>query len=186
MEVDCTDSDHDDILASIKGDEDAYANLVVRYQAKVFNQMWRFTRDPNVLEELVQEVFIEVYRSLKSFKGKAPFLHWIRRIATRVGYRYWKHEARSRRLREEIERQSDWKRYSTENPEPSEAAEYLHNLLAQLPIKERLVLSLIYFEECNNREIAERTGWSEGLVRVRAHRARQRLKKLLENAGFGR
>ena len=186
MEAIHAESDWADIRATLRGDVDAYARLVSRYQAQVFNQMWRFTRDPNVQEELVQEVFIEVYRSLKSFKARSPFLHWIRRIATRVGYRYWKYKAKGKRLREAIEQQPMPKWAKPEDQEPSEAAACLHELLAKLPTKDRLVLTLIYFEECDGKEIAERVGWSESLVRVRAHRARQKLKKLLGEAGFGR
>ena len=186
MAADCAESDWADIRAGVEGDEEAYARLVARYQDRVFSQMWRFSRDPGVQEELAQEVFIEVYRSLKSFRGRAPFLHWIRRIATRVGYRYWKHEAKSRRLRDAIYNQPDRKWSEPGKLEPSEAAETLHELLSRLCAKDRLVLTLIYFEECDNREIATRMGWSENLVRVRAHRARRRLRKLLEEAGFGR
>ena len=50
----------------------------------------------------------------------------------------------------------------------------------------RLILTLQYFEECDTREIASRTGWSRTLVKVRAFRARRKLKALLTEAGFGR
>lgn len=83
LQAPVTESDWLDIQASLNGDEQAYARLVVRYQAQVFNQMWRFTRERDELDELVQEVFIEVYKNLNKFKGRAPFLHWVRRIATR-------------------------------------------------------------------------------------------------------
>lgn len=185
LETARTGADWDDIRASLDGDDGAYARIVERYQAQVFSQMWRFSRDPDVQQELVQEVFIEVYRSLKRFKGEAPFLHWIRRIATRVGYRYWKYEARKKRLRDAMEQEPLLGLHAPEEQEPSEAAEYLHRFLAQLRPKDRLVLSLMYFEDLSTREIAERLGLRENLVRVRAHRARQKLKKLLEQAGFG-
>jgi RNA polymerase sigma-70 factor (ECF subfamily) len=179
-------TDWSDIRASLEGDESAYARLVERYQDRIFSQMWRFTRDPSVQEELVQEVFIDVYRSLKTFRGKAPFLHWIRRIATRVGYRYWKQEARRRRVEDAVESRLVDAAPSPEEESPSEAAERLHEILGRLRPKERLLLTLIYFEECDTREIAERTGWNVNLVRVGAHRARQKLKKLLEEEGFRR
>ncbi|MBI4829966.1 MAG: RNA polymerase sigma factor [Candidatus Lindowbacteria bacterium] len=186
MEAVHAESDWADIRATLGGDEDAYARLVLRYQAQVFKQMWRFARDPDVQEELVQEVFIEVYRSLRSFKGRAPFLHWICRVATRVGYRYWKYEAKGRRLREAIEQQPIPEWAEPEDQAPSEAACCLYELLARLSTKDRLLLTLIYFEECDGKAIAERLGWSENLVRVRAHRARERLKKLLLETGVGR
>ena len=66
-----------------------------------------------------------------------------------------------------------------------EAAERLYGLLGQLPPQERVVLTLYYFEECGTREIAERMGWSRSLVKVRAHRARKKLRKLMEQ-GTGR
>jgi len=185
LETPATDADRRDIAASLDGDEDAFARLVARYQAEVFKQMWRFTRDPGVQDELVQQVFVEVYRSLRGYRERAPFLHWLRRIATRVGYRYWKQEARDRRLRAAVESEAAVRR-PPEEQDPSEASELLHTFLAQLKPKDRLVLSLRYFEGCDGQEIAERMGWSPTLVHVRAHRARQKLRGLLEAAGHGR
>ena len=49
-----------------------------------------FSRQPAVAEEMVQDVFVEAYLSLRGFRGSAPFAHWLQKIATRVGYRYWK------------------------------------------------------------------------------------------------
>jgi DNA-directed RNA polymerase specialized sigma24 family protein len=49
-----------------------------------------------ILDQLVQDVFVEAYMSLKGFRGRAPFLHWLRRVATRVGFRYWKSRTRKK------------------------------------------------------------------------------------------
>ena len=67
--------------------------------------------------------------------------------------------------------------------EAAEAAETLHNLLGQLPPRDRLVLTLLYLEELSVAQAAEQTGWSRTMVKVQAHRARKKLKKLLEAAG---
>ncbi len=56
--------------------------------------MTRFTRDERMLEELVHDVFVEAYFSLDGYRGDAPFEHWLQRIATRVGYRYWTRRGR--------------------------------------------------------------------------------------------
>ncbi len=181
-----TAEDQLDIRSSLDGDEKAYARLVKRYEAQVAAQMWRFTRDRTVLEELVQDVFVEAYLSLPGFSGRAPFLHWLRKIATRVGYRYWKNKIRDEQRQGALTAWHIEGLRTAEVQPPSEAAELLHSLLLQLPPKDRLVLSLFYFEECDTREIAKRTGWSRTLVKVRAHRARQKLRILLEEAGFGR
>ena len=178
--------DQVDIVASLNGDGEAYARVVQHYQNQVAAQMWRFTRDPAVLEELVQDVFVEAYLSLKGFRGRAPFLHWLRRVATRVGYRYWKSQVR-KRDREEVLRETSLNLATApEDPTPSEAAEALYGLLARLPPPDRLVLTLFYFAECDTNEIASRTGWNRTLVKVRLHRARKKLKALLNEAGIRR
>ena len=81
------------------GDGDAYARLIERYQGPIAQQMWRFTRDPDRHAELVQDVFVNAYASLRSYRGAAPFLHWLRKIAVRTGYAYWRQSKRARRER---------------------------------------------------------------------------------------
>ena len=80
----------------LAGDGSAYRALIERHQGRVSSMMWRFSRDAEVHRELVQEVFVQVYESLGSYRAEAPFEHWLVRIATRVGYRYWKRERRAR------------------------------------------------------------------------------------------
>ena len=172
-------TDRKDIAACLSGDKDSYARLVRRYESQITKLMWRFSRDPGMCEELVQEVFVEAYLSLSSFRGEAPFLHWLRRIGSRVGYRFWKEQARAKSTVPladfdaiEIE--------AADTVDPSVAAEVLHSLLAQLPRADRLVLTLMYFEQCSTREIAERMGWSRAVVKMRAFRARRKLKAIAE------
>ena len=181
-----SEADRQDIAGSLAGDGEAYARLVRRYQDRVAAQMWRFTRDEVILDQLVQDVFVEAYLSLKGFRGHAPFLHWLRRVATRVGYRYWKSKALARE-REEALTEAALKRAAVpEELTPSEAAELLYRLFAKLSPPDRLVLTLFYFEDCDLGEISVRAGWTRTLVKVRLHRARKRLKALLNEAGIGR
>lgn len=174
-----------DVRSALAGDDEAYARIVRRYQPLLFRQMHRFTRDRAVLDELVQEAFVEAWFSLKSYRAKAPFLHWLRRIATRVGYRYWKQLERRRRLDSAAREQAQ---AAPANPDaaPDDAGEVVFAYLERLPPPDRLVLTLSYLDECSTKEIADRTGWSPTLVRVRAHRARQRLKRILEDEGIER
>jgi len=181
-----SEMDQRDIAASLNGDGEAYARLVQHYQDQVVAQMWRFTRDTAVLEELVQEVFVEAYLSLKGFRGRAPFLHWLRRVATRVGYRHWKSQVRKRDREEALTGTRLKLATAPADLSPCEAAEALYSMFAKLPSQDRLVLTLFYFDECDMNEIASRTGWNRTLVKVRLHRARKRLKALLNEAGIGR
>ena len=175
--------DASDIEAARKGDEEAFARVVRRYQPLVYRQMFRFTRDRVVLDELVHEAFVEAYFSLKGFRGTAPFLHWLRRIATRVGYRHWKRADRQRRIQDAAHNRA----YIAlpQGPHaPSDDGDVVFAYLQQLAPPDRLVLTLMYLEECDNDEIAERTGWRPTLGRVRAHRDRKRLKRILEDGGI--
>jgi len=169
-----------DIPLAADGDEAAARRLYERYEPAISRQMWRFSRDPVVHQELVQEVWVSVFLSLSKFRGQAPFLHWIRRIATNAGYRYWKREARRAEQREAYVNEQRSEPPAAEPSTPADAAERLHGLLARLKPDYRLVLTLFYFEECSVNEIAEQTGWSLSKVKVCNMRAREKLKALLE------
>lgn len=175
------ESDRRDIQASLEGDGDAYARLVERYQGLVAAYMWRFTRDRVTCEELAHDVFVEAYLSLGTFRGTAPFLHWIRKIATRVGYRHWKKLARDRSYAS-VPLETWEARQIPDEPgtDPHRAAEQVRTLLSRLPPRDQLVLTLLYLEECTVQEAAELTGWSGTMVKVQAYRARKKLRKLLE------
>jgi RNA polymerase sigma-70 factor (ECF subfamily) len=174
----------EDIRRSRQGDSDAYRRLIERHQEHVSGILWKFSRDRLVHEELVQDVFVEAYMSLGSYRAKAPFAHWLARIATRVGYHYWKQMAR-RRERESYTLE-EWDQMPDEPPErmdPSQAASLVHRLLAQLRPRDRLVLTLRFLEGCNVAETARRTGWTKSMVKVQTQRAKKRLEKLIGPAG---
>lgn len=174
--------DQHDISASLAGDGGAYARLVQRHQNAVARYLWRFTRDRAVLEELVQEVFVEAYFSLRRFRGRGPLVAWLRAIATRVGYRFWKRR-RHERSREAVPlTQVQRALASPEQASPEQAAEWLHAVLSRLAPRDRLVLTLQYVEGLSVAEVSRLTGWTKTLVKVRSHRARGRLKKLLERS----
>ncbi len=187
LDTSTSETDRLDIKASLRGDEAAYGRLVRRYEGEIAAQMWRYTHDANTLRELVQEVFVEAYHSLPRFKPRAPLLHWLRRIATRTGYRHWKTQARERRQWVPLEAWHD--RAVADDPgalSTSEAAEHVMALLERLPPRDRMVLTLEYLEGCDTRTIAERLGWSQTLVKVQAHRARRKLRAMLIALGYRR
>ena len=170
------DDDLLDIQAALAGDGEAYQRLVRRHEPKVAAQMWRFSRDPRVCEELVQDTFVQAYFSLRSYRGRARFAHWLTRIATRVGYGYWKKKSREK-VHLPLEA---FDRAAPQNDalDPSTAASILQRLLGHLRRADRLVMALFYFEECSTEEIAERMGCSRPVVKMRMHRARKKLRKI--------
>ena len=168
---------------TLAGNSAACTELLQRYQPEIARQMWRFTRNRATQEVLVQEVLVEAYLSLRHYRRQGvPFLHWLRCIATRVGYRHWKHEAR-RRKHLSLEGVDTPSPQATDAPEAEaiQAAALLHDLLARLPAPDRLVLTLVYFEECSLKDIADRAGWNIAIVKMRVYRARNRLRKMIED-----
>ena len=168
-----------DVSGCVAGNDEACVRLLRQHQAALARQVGRFSRDPMVREELLQEVLVEVYFALPRYRpGPAPFDHWLGRIATRVGYRFWKAEARRRRHvpLDGVEVAAAARPVA----EPAEAATLLHALLARLRPADRLVLTLIYFEDCSTRQVAQRTGWNRAMVKMRALRARRKLKAIIE------
>jgi RNA polymerase sigma-70 factor, ECF subfamily len=176
-----------DIRLAVAGDGAAYARLIRRYQQPMARRMRHFARQPADLEELVHEVFVEAYFSLGRFRGDADFSHWLMRIATRVGYRYWKRGRRDETRRASLESAAKGKPLGdTSDPadaaESAEAGEKLAALLEKLPPRDRLVVTLMYVEGHTVEETAKLTGWSKTMVKVQAFRARGKLRKVLESS----
>lgn len=182
--VTATQADAELAAASLNGDSDAFGKLIELHQEAIATQMRRFSRDQRVIEELVHDVFVEAYTSLKSYRADSPLLHWLRKIAVRVGYRYWKR--RSRNVEQTIplsEMNGKLEQYVDGSDQgPSDASETLGDLLELLPTPDRLVLTLIYWDGCSVAEAAELAGWSQAKVKVQAYRSRKRLRKLIEES----
>lgn len=169
--------DRHDIAASLGGDEAAFSRLIRRHEAAVAALLWRFAREPAACEELVQDVFVEAYFSLRGYRGEAPLDHWLKRIASRVGYRYWKR--RSRRA-PPLSLSEEDVAAPAGDPDLAQASAAAHALLDRLAPAARLVLTLMYFDDCSVQEIAERMGWTRAMVKMRAYRARRRLQAIAQ------
>ena len=172
-------TDATDVLLSQNGDGSAFERLVRRHQETISVQMWRFTRDQRLHEELVQNVFVEAWRSLRSFRGSAPFIHWLRKIAVRTGYAFWK-ERDSHRDEVTLDDGIAETLAAPHSTDARHAAEAVHAVLGKLPPRDRLVLTLLHLDGRSVAEAAQVLGWSQVMVKVQAWRARAKLKKLLE------
>jgi RNA polymerase sigma-70 factor (ECF subfamily) len=175
--------DIEDVRQSRQGNHKAYRRLVEKYEQEIAGIMWRFSRDKLTHEELVQDVFVEAFLSLMTYKNQAPFIHWLRKIATRVGFRYWKEKERQNK-RKSLTIQ-EWDKLSEESIDKisgEEAAELVHKMLKQLPPRDRLVLTLRFVEGCDVEQTAYRTGWSRSMVKVQTIRAKRKLKKIFPDA----
>lgn len=180
-------ADGDLIAAVLKGDTASFEPLVVRYSPRVFATARRYARRESEVEDIVQEVWSKAFHKLPGFRGEAPFEHWLMRMAVRTCYDFLRDHQRNREtsFTELSEPETDWlDRYvaapETADEESSAARDLVVRMLEMLSPPARLVITLLEIEERSVKEIAELTGWSVPLVKVRAFRARAEMKKCLQ------
>jgi RNA polymerase sigma-70 factor (ECF subfamily) len=170
------------VEAALAGDDDAFAELTLRYKSRVFGVAARFAGNAAELEDICQEVFVQAYFKLRQYRGDSPFEHWVLRITTHKCYDYLRKRRRSGPvLSVDALLGSGYEPSAPEHPAPHPDLERLHAALAALSPKERLVITLLELEERSIQEIAGLTGWSVANVKVRAFRARAALRKLVES-----
>ncbi len=161
------------IAACRQGDPDAFADLIRLHERRVFRLAGRFFRQPDQIEEVAQETFLTVWTKLHTYRAEAPFEHWLTRVCLNCCY------ARLRKERPADELAAERLAAPTSDPD---ARLEVEGLLRTLAPEDRFVLLLLYGEGWSVNEIAERLGWSRPKVKVRAHRARKKLRRLLEGA----
>jgi RNA polymerase sigma-70 factor (ECF subfamily) len=167
------------------GTLDDFAVVVRRYQGRVLAVLHRYERDPQRLEDLAQETFVKAWRALDTFDRRAPFEHWISRIAVRVAL---DHLRREKRRRPEVALPDlgpdalDWLQSGDENAQLAarDAAELLKLALRELSPTDQVIITLLEIEERSVRDIAALLGMSSIAVRVRALRARLKLRQAVE------
>jgi RNA polymerase sigma-70 factor, ECF subfamily len=168
---------------TLAGVERAYGELVSRHKGRVFGTCSRFARDAHQLDDLCQEVFIRAWRKLGSFRGDAPFEHWLARITITTCYDFLRKERRHRDQVSLDEMPIEMRDSGVDNAiAAGRAKELVEWAMRQLGPDDRLILTLLEIEERTVREISAATGWSESNVKVRAFRARGKLKELLTSS----
>jgi RNA polymerase sigma-70 factor (ECF subfamily) len=170
------EAEHDEVRlvrASLGGDSEAFASLVRRHQRRVFRLIGRFFRQPEDVEDVAQDVFLTAWRKLRTYRAEAPFEHWITRVCLNRCYeRLRKYTPVEQELDDRVEP-------AAEAIDPTAGVE-LERLLRSAEPVDRFVLLLLYGEGWTIAEIAERLGWTQVNVKVRAHRARKKLRRILE------
>lgn len=179
-------NDDAELLERIRnGATDDFAEVVRRHQGRVYAILHRYERDAHKIEDLAQETFVKAWRALDQFDGRAPFDHWLSKIAVRVALDHLRREKRRQNeigLPELGDDVLDWLRSGDEKSELDgrAAAELLDLAMRELSPLDRVVITMQEIEGRSVKEICEATGASGVAVRVRALRARGRLRRALE------
>ena len=174
------------IAAVLQGDAASFEPLVAKHSPRVFATARRYARRESEIEDIAQEVWLKAFDKLKSFRGEAPFEHWLMRMAVRTCYDFLRGHQRNREssFSELSEPENDWLDRFVTAPETAsdnaDAAKLLiGRVLEKLSPSARLVITLLEIEDRSVKEIAALTGWSVPLVKVRAFRARAEMRKIL-------
>ena len=168
----------------LAGDESAFVSLVNKYQKQVHALAWRKIGDFHIAEEITQDTFLKVYQKLSTLKNPNQFSGWLYVIATNQ-CRAW---LRKKRIETEAldDTETEWvdasaySRYVAEEQAKVNVEaqrEVVKKLLAKLKESERTVMTLHYFGEMTVEEISRFLGVSASAIKLRLHRARQRLQK---------
>ena len=172
------------VQAACAGNADAFTEIIARHKGRVFSMAAKYARNHHELEDLAQDIFIRVWRGLASWSGKAPFEHWLTRVAVRGCFDFLRRNRRRRETEVSHDALPEYLHLATEAP-PHEQAEnhalvLVRRAMTRLHPKEQLILTLLELEDKSVREVSGLTGWSEGNVKVRAHRARASLRSAIE------
>ncbi len=166
------------------GDEDAFVHLAKRYHSKIWNTASRYARSKPELEDLTQDLLLKIWKGLPSYRAKAPFEHWVMTLTVRGCYDFLRKNRKRRESEQLLDPTSHFQATDTSAARiqsQAEASELVAILLDELEAKDRTIITLLDLEEKSIRETAELTGWSESNVKVRAHRARKKLKLIYES-----
>jgi RNA polymerase sigma-70 factor (ECF subfamily) len=173
------DADGDLIARFLKGDRSAFDALFLKYQDYVYNIVYGIVGGSEEARDITQEVFVQAFRSLTSFRGGARFATWLYRIAVNRAV----DGARSDKGR----RWMPFMETLRATPDPSDSPEQVldrheeqgmvQKALMKVPIQHRDVLVLRYYQDLSVEEIAEVLGCSVTAAKVRLHRARNHFKE---------
>ena len=182
------DATEQELIAEVlDGQPDSFEPLVVKYQPRVFAIARRYARREDEVEDIVQTVFIKAFSKLSSFRGDAPFEHWLMRMATFTCYDFLRKHQRNREWNatDLSDEENDWlENVGDESGDPTDrnaAKALVEKLMDCLKPDEQMIITLLELEGKSVKEIVKLTDFSESNVKVKAHRAREKMRKSLGN-----
>ena len=176
--------DNEIISRVLKGEQNAYAELVSRYQAYVFTLVLRMIKSREDAEEVAQDVFIKAYRSLADFRGDSKFSTWLYTIANTTSITFLRkkklevHSLDNERVFEIADSKDS--AFRANLVEQKSRVNMVNEAIAMLSPDDAEIITLFYKAEQNLEEISRILRLETNTVKVRLHRARTRLKEKME------
>lgn len=176
-------SDSKLIQEILTGNNNAFKELIEKYQERVFRTALGFVHNKEDAEDIAQEVFINVFQSLSKFKGDAEFSTWLYRITVNNSLNFVNRNKKNWFLQsiDEIFNKSDDDNTPLENLEIKERDERIKKAIDSLPESQRTAFILSKYEELSQKEIAQIMNRTEGAIEQLLQRAKNNLQKKLEH-----
>lgn len=170
------DEDAELVALCKAGEPSAQRSLFRRERARVHGLLFRVVGSNTYLEDLLQDAFLEVFRSLPSFRGDSSLRTWIDRCAVRVAYAHFARKRRSPALQPVAEIDAE-DPTADDRTSMREAVRRLYTELDRLKPRQRIAFTLFEIEGRSQREIAELTSSTVATVKIRIWRARRALEQ---------
>lgn len=176
--------------ASRQGDQDAFAQLVQRYQRHIFNLVYRMLQHYEEASEITQETFLAAWQGLSSFRGDARFPTWLYRIAYNCSLKQLEQRKRDWALQlaiqaEQVLRRADGDTSAEAALEANVLQTMILEYISNLPAKYRIVVILRHLQEMTYEEMAEVLTMPIGTIKTHLFRARNLLKERLRQVTVG-
>jgi len=173
-------SDETLVKQALKGKKSAWITLVKRYEKNLFNYTFRMVSNTDDAMDLMQDVFLAVFKSLDSFRGDSPFKGWLFRIAHYRCIEFYRRKKPTQSLDDVPEQEESTAvcpEYSMEN---GQEVSSLHLAMQTLPFNQKLVIELKFFQQCTFEDISMQLGISTNTAKSRLYSAIDKLKDQLE------
>jgi len=173
-----TDQEIIDLCRSSQTRERGFRVLLSQYKERIYWHIRRILYDHEDANDVTQDVFVKVWKSLDSFRGDSKLFSWIYRIATNESINYLRKMQKKKNVPFDQVSQYLESKVQHESLSGDDIERKLHNALVKLPEKQRLVFNMKYFENLKYREIAQILDITEGSLKASYHYA---VKKIEEN-----
>lgn len=163
-----------------QGHSDAYRVLVERHKSYIYTLVYRMVGHKETAEDLTQDVFVKLFRSLSHFRGEAKFTTWLYRMTTNLVTDYRRSQKR-KPYEALLDKMKGWFSDSKEQPEErallKDEQEQMQGLLSEIPDKYRLIMYLYHYKQMSYQEMSEATGLPVKTLETRLYRGKAMLKE---------
>ncbi len=177
--------EEENLLISLRSDKDinaAFGKLVALYDQRLYWHIRNMVKNHDDTDDVLQNVFIKVFKNIKKFKGESKLYSWLYRIATNESITFLNQKARKYNMsNEELNRQLIQNLEADVYYEGDEIQLKLQKAIASLPQKQQQVFNMKYFQELKYREMSDILETSEGALKASYHLASKKIEEFLKN-----